>query len=327
MSVRRKSQVKRLVESEYSRNPLYGFIRRHYTVYETELTTLHLCPEELFLYIMRLVDDIKEQGTDYEDSVPGLWDDVLNDLRGYAEGVGDDELCLATDLILMLLVTILFESEYSFHNDTLCTDIFQGMYHRSPKAADHRHELYAGESVDDALRNWICMYLDSEDDWLSDDMEKSLSAKKTAGDGVSRNASRMPKRTTESFKVDFDTEEAKTRLSLLYRALMNRGCIDDRTKMKTIIELFTGQDVSGVVVWLNTKGYLYSLIKCLMDRNLITCSRNKQWRIVESHFVDKKHLPFNNIRCEREGYLEDVNNLAELLDPLTDINMKDRRTD
>lgn len=285
MSARKKDQVRSLVRNEYADNSLYRFIWLHYSNYETELKVLRLCPEELFLYVMHLVDDIKEKEEDYEEEIPALWDSIYNDLYEYAEGVSDDELSDAAVLIIVLLITVLCESEYLFHRNLAHTIGVKSMLRA--KNPSRMYDFVYEEQLDKPLSEWIHGYMDS-DEWLSDKIEERLSGKKKGGEkSATKRTSKGVKLTVETFKLTLEDEYTNKRLQNFYGGLVSAKYIDSSTLLKDFIELFSGRDSTCRIKWIKSKDVLYSLVKYLLDNHYITCSANKHWQIVESHFVDK----------------------------------------
>lgn len=179
MRNRLKRSEREAVRNRYATNELlYGVMSKPARELEREMSRFRFSVEELFLEVMSIIDDIKENPQEADNNIRDLWNTLYCDLRDLdTAGSPDEEIKTAVSEILYVALLLL-----SYCEGVLYTKLLMGLAmqlnEHHPGAFDRIQVLYMPEVWrigEERLRIRIQGYMNS-DEWISDDIFEAIQA-------------------------------------------------------------------------------------------------------------------------------------------------------
>ena len=145
-------------------------------VLEGELQRVRLSPEEVFVEVATVLDYIKQNPREANFVLQGLWDSTFCDLRETdINNSPTDELELAASEVVYAVMLALGLLEGPWY--TRLTMSLMQQANRRVQHYDRLQELFMPNLWrygEDKLQAYLQRYMDSEEEWLSDDMESII---------------------------------------------------------------------------------------------------------------------------------------------------------
>ncbi|MGN1256464.1 MAG: hypothetical protein ACI4UA_04795 [Bacteroidaceae bacterium] len=149
---------KRSIEEAFRTNPVFRIIKAAYKEQETQMSTLHFSPEEIWANCFYGFDKILKNREEAEDVTGQMWDDTFCELRDEANDVGRDfhveELETATSCIIYAIVACLTacgDWKLEMHTFTLMNQISRHSHLDSVTRPFDRH-------LDDSFIQYVKEY-------------------------------------------------------------------------------------------------------------------------------------------------------------------------
>lgn len=181
MNNRLKRQERESVRSRYATSELlYKVMSGPARELECEMKIFRFSVEELFFYVFSILDNIKEYPEDALDGVVcNLWHTVYCDLRDMdVSDSPDEEIRLATTEVVCVVMILL----------SMCEGVVYGRlsFDLSIQLNEYSPETYIGFQArfmpavwrlgEEKVRARIEEYMDSDEEWISDDIEETIEA-------------------------------------------------------------------------------------------------------------------------------------------------------
>lgn len=132
-----------------------------------------------------------------------------------------------------------------------------------------------------------------------------------------RAAKQGTKYTQATFEYKYLAQQ-HIRIVRLFQMLSKGKVIAVDTTPDDFCQIFEGKPSNAKVKWLRPQSFLYSLIRQLKQKELITIPQGTTvWQITESHFIDKNSRPFRNFNKQKDAKraLPTIEKLVAILDP------------
>ena len=135
MLKRLNQEEKENIKGRYGEHPLYLMIRRTCKRFESRMPVFRLSPEEIFLRVSMIMDDIKESPEKTDNLYDTIWDDLYCEYRDLGNDIPPEtELELGVCLVITVLACCLGRSKSLLSNYTIA------------KLMEQAHNHYPGAS-------------------------------------------------------------------------------------------------------------------------------------------------------------------------------------
>lgn len=166
MLKRLNQEEKENIKGRYGEHPLYLMIRRTCKRFESRMPVFRLSPEEIFLRVSMIMDDIKESPEKTDNLYDTIWDDLYCEYRDLGNDIPPEtELELGVCLVITVLACCLGRSKSLLSNYTIAKLMEQA--HNHYPGASEILDLFIGYNDSD-YNVWQSGYFDS-DGYISDD--------------------------------------------------------------------------------------------------------------------------------------------------------------
>lgn len=237
MKNRLRRNEKEAIRSEWGENPIYRVLLTPCRELEKELGRLRLSAEEVFHETLRTLDEVKENPKDAAFVLQSFWDDIYCDLRDTdINDAPEEELQLAASEVVyavMLMLSMLKGSVYTKLTMELMSKIMGNGSH-----FDHLQELFMPNLWrygEEKLKDYLEAYMESEEEWISDDINDHLSAlPKLSNEGAKEK---------EPSKNNEQSQLSNRQLILLFENFMNVPLTPEYTNINALAKLIS--HVSG----------------------------------------------------------------------------------
>lgn len=173
MRQRLSKDQKTIVAKNYSDNPFFRSIRTNCKVYERKMSKLAFCPEEIFMETLSCLDTIKEDIDHAEVYCTTLYDELYCDYRGMRDEVPDEELDLATQLVMLCVAGVLGSQEDRFYQFTLMNRLLEGLNNACPFDTPTERINLPNRIVSRTVFGWAKEYMQSSQ-FISKDIDELL---------------------------------------------------------------------------------------------------------------------------------------------------------
>lgn len=179
MNNRLKRQERESVRSRYATSELlYKVMSGPARELECEMKQFRFSVEELYAYVLSVLDNIKERPADAMDGVVrNLWNTVYCDLRDMdVSDSPDEEIRLATTEVVCVVVILLSMCEGILYNNLSYELLGQLNQYHSEAYIDIQNRFMPSvwRLGEEMVRARIMEYMDSDDEWISDDIEEMI---------------------------------------------------------------------------------------------------------------------------------------------------------
>lgn len=152
---------------------LYKAFQKPIREFEAEATGFRLSPEEVFWQVVVVLDKVKEYQEDALIDIRGLWDDIYVDYRDLSDD--EDGLDLFTAITVFCVQTCLVMLNAPLYR-TMTSIIGEQLAKKDQPS--HKMEAAVLNNITrigtDKFKAAVQVYMNSEEDWLSDEIEEVL---------------------------------------------------------------------------------------------------------------------------------------------------------
>ena len=174
MNQLRKNQ-RDAIKSKYAQHLLFKGLYPVAKGLESRMKHLRLSAEEVFLYAMYIIDDVKDDLSDGNYRLRSVWDEVYCNIRELSsDDTEEDEILLATSEVVYYVMLILSYCDGAVYNK-LALELVCKMDEHACKTDEMQHLFMPNiwRLGDDAFKKSVMEYMQS-DVFLSDEMEEML---------------------------------------------------------------------------------------------------------------------------------------------------------
>lgn len=198
--------------------------------FEAEARGFRLSPEEVFWQVCVVLDQIKEQQGDAMQDVRRLWNDIYVDYRDLSNDESDEGVHLFASLTVFIVQVCLTSIDMPLYR-TMALELASQL-----AAGKHPTERMQAAVVNNIARigterfkTAVLAYMESEDNWLSDEIEDVLC-----------NIPDMPQGQQEKKEDDGKTAQLTNRqLMILFDLFLNKGFSTEYCNQKALAILLS----------------------------------------------------------------------------------------
>ena len=208
---------------------LYKAFQKPIREFEAEATGFRLSPEEVFWQVVVVLDKVKEYQEDALIDIRGLWDDIYVDYRDLSDD--DKGLDLFTAITVFCVQTCLVMLDVPLYRTMTSIIGEQLAKHNQPS---HRIEAAVLNNITrigtDKFKASVQLYMNNEDDWLSDEIEEIL-------DNTPTIQQEIPQK-----KVENETKTIQLtnrQLMILFDLFLNKGFSTEFCNQKALATLLS----------------------------------------------------------------------------------------
>ena len=192
---------------------LYKAFQKPIREFEAEATGFRLSPEEVFWQVVVVLDKVKEYQEDALIDIRGLWDDIYVDYRDLSDDDKGLDLLTAITVFcvqtcLVMLNAPLYRTMASIIGEQLAKKVQPS---QKMEAAVLNNITRIGT---DKFKAVVQDYMNSEDDWLSDEIEEVLDATPNIQQGIPQK-----KEDNETKAIQLTNRQ----LMILFDLFLNKG--------------------------------------------------------------------------------------------------------
>ena len=192
---------------------LYKAFQKPIREFEAEAIGFRLSPEEVFWQVVVVLDKVKEYQEDALIDIRGLWDDIYVDYRDLSDD--DKGLDLFTAITVFCVQTCLVMLNAPLYR-TMTSIIGEQLAKKDQPS--HKMEAAVLNNITrigtDKFKAAVQVYMNSEDDWLSDEIEEVLDATPNIQQGIPQK-----KEDNETKAIQLTNRQ----LMILFDLFLNKG--------------------------------------------------------------------------------------------------------
>lgn len=230
--------------NHYKNDILFKWMNRSGRGLEREMTRFRFSVEELFLEVMRIVDQAKESPRDAREEYADLWNTLFCKYRDIDTADSKEtEIEMAVSEVIYVsqhLLGMLESSRYA----SLCLELTGQISLNSAQGYEKMMQIFVPEMYklkEETLRARIEAYMQNDDEWISDnicDMLKELPEERKKVD-----------ESQDESSVSSGNQLTNRQLIILFESLMNVGLSSDFTNITALSRLISrvsGRSQGGV---------------------------------------------------------------------------------
>jgi hypothetical protein len=192
---------------------LYKAFQKPIREFEAEATGFRLSPEEVFWQVVVVLDKVKEYQEDALIDIRGLWDDIYVDYRDLSDD--EDGLDLFTAITVFCVQTCLVMLNAPLYR-TMASIIGEQLAKKDQPS--HKMEAAVLNNITrigtDKFKAAVQVYMNSEEDWLSDEIEEVLDTTPNIQQGIPQK-----KEDNETKAIQLTNRQ----LMILFDLFLNKG--------------------------------------------------------------------------------------------------------
>lgn len=192
---------------------LYKAFQKPIREFEAEATGFCLSPEEVFWQVVVVLDKVKEYQEDALIDIRGLWDDIYVDYRDLSDD--EDGLDLFTAITVFCVQTCLVMLNAPLYR-TMTSIIGEQLAKKDQPS--HKMEAAVLNNITrigtDKFKAAVQVYMNSEEDWLSDEIEEVLDTTPNIQQGIPQK-----KEDNETKAIQLTNRQ----LMILFDLFLNKG--------------------------------------------------------------------------------------------------------
>ena len=208
---------------------IYKAFQKPIREFEAEATGFRLSPEEVFWQLVVVLDKVKEHQADALIDIRGIWDDIYVDYRDLSDN--DKGLDSFTAITVFCVQTCLVMLDVPLYRTMTSIIGEQLAKHNQPS---HRIEAAVLNNITrigtDKFKASVQLYMNNEDDWLSDEIEEIL-------DNTPTIQQEIPQK-----KVENETKTIQLtnrQLMILFDLFLNKGFSTEFCNQKALATLLS----------------------------------------------------------------------------------------
>lgn len=174
MSRNLNQEEKERVKDRFSEHIFFRLVNQSCKKYERELKVFRLSPEDIFVEVLNVLDDMKARPENNADLCDTIWDDLYCNFRERGEDIPETELTKAVAVVISLVMYCLVLLNMTRYNgvvgrlNLLLTEQYKG-YGDIALSFD----TFASKIGKDALYKWMYDYMQCND-YLSEEVEDCI---------------------------------------------------------------------------------------------------------------------------------------------------------
>ena len=192
---------------------LYKAFQKPIREFEAEATGFRLSPEEVFWQVVVVLDKVKEYQEDALIDIRGLWDDIYVDYRDLSDD--EDGLDLFTAITVFCVQTCLVMLNAPLYR-TMASIIGEQLAKKDQPS--QKMEAAVLNNITrigtDKFKAAVQVYMNSEEDWLSDEIEEVLDTTPNIQQGIPQK-----KEDNETKAIQLTNRQ----LMILFDLFLNKG--------------------------------------------------------------------------------------------------------
>lgn len=267
----------------YGESPLLWIWRSAASYLEREMESLAPTPEDFFLDILAILDDIKGNPTLFmERRIASLWEDVANETRRVSPNATREDCDRYATIIVTTLLLLLRNSSRFYYSSTFyhalanrLTDHTSARYPQVTddmvvmKEAARELERYRGE-----LTVWLDKYLDSNH-FLTDEIQRLL---KDTPERKQKPRQNGPYTLT----YNYQGKDRAKRIQQFEVGLVKQKLLRSTSDADQMEGFFSGENKDCGLKWIGKQELLYQLIRTLLKQEFISQATNVSAKSVAS---------------------------------------------
>ena len=274
------------LKNKYHSEPLFIAAETVCSFFDNRLQAYVLWPEDYFNEAAVIIDDIKQNGDEFIPEISKLWKNTYPRFREYDKTVPDNEIKLATTIVLSIVALILNLSDDTTHQ-SMARLIMDTVRNHFTEEWEKTFAELGNECnrFSKPLRKWINDYMQlNNTQYISDDIEELFAP--------APKIKKSPKKEI-LFTIENMTFALGSALNghivLLYHAMRKSNWIDKDTKPDDFTNLFCGKTCQcRIKVGDIGTDNIYALFNAMIDNGFIKLPEGYGMEsIVRSHFSKK----------------------------------------
>lgn len=208
---------------------LYKAFQKPIREFEAEATGFRLSPEEVFWQVVVVLDKVKEYQEDALIDIRGLWDDIYVDYRDLSDD--DKGLDLFTAITVFCVQTCLVMLDAPLYR-TMASIIGEQLAKKDQQS--QKMEAAVLNNITrigtDKFKAAVQVYMNSEEDWLSDEIEEVLDTTPNIQQGIPQK-----KEDNETKAIQLTNRQ----LMILFDLFLNKGFSTEFCNQKALATLLS----------------------------------------------------------------------------------------
>ena len=289
------------IRNNFQTEPLYQMAELACAYFDNQLQAYVPWPEDFFNEAMVIIDNVKENAEEYYTQLQQLWKNTYPRFRDYDKTVPNQQIVLATTIVLAIPAIVLRLS-----NDITHQDMAKHITLIISNNNDQWLQVFADlgnecNKISIPLRKWINEYMQlNNTQYISDDIKEMFAP--------------IPKtKKSPKKEIPFTIENMTFALgsalighiTLLYRAMRESKWIDENTNPDDFTNLFCGKTCPcRIKVGDIGTDNIYALFNAMIDNGFIKLPEGYGMElIVRSHFInnDGSYIAKNSSKPSRKS--------------------------
>lgn len=174
MSRNLNQEEKERVRDRFGEHIFFRLVNQSCKKYERELKVFRLSPEDIFVEVMNLLDDMKARPENNADLCDTIWDDLYCAFRERSKDIPETELTKAVAVVISMVTYCLVLLNMTLYNgvvgrlNLLLTEQYKGYLD-----IELSIDAFATKIGKNALCNWLNEYMQGND-YLSEEVEDCI---------------------------------------------------------------------------------------------------------------------------------------------------------
>lgn len=290
------------IRNNFQTEPLYQIAELACSYFDYQLQAYVPWAEDIFNETIVIIDNVKENGEEYYTQLQQLWKNTYPRFREYDKTVPNQQIVLATSIVLAIPAIVLRLSIDITHQD-IAKHIMEII---SNNNNDQWLQVFSDlgnecNKISIPLRKWINDYMQLDNtQYISDDIEELF---------VPLHKPKKSPKKEIPFTIENMTFALGSTLigniTLLYRAMRESKWIDEDTKPDDFTNLFCGKTCPCRIKVGNVgTDNIYALFNAMIDGKYIKLPEGYGMElIVRSHFINKddSHIAKNSSKSSKKA--------------------------
>ena len=275
------------IRNNFQTEPLYQIAELACSYFDYQLQAYVPWAEDIFNETIVIIDNVKENGEEYYAQLQQLWKNTYPRFREYDKTVPNQQIVLATSIVLAIPAIVLRLSTDITHQD-IAKHIMEII---SNNNNDQWLQVFSDlgnecNKISIPLRKWINEYMKLENNqYISDEIDDMFTPPALAKKAETKQLDFEPNFMTFSLRYPSNTGH----ITLLYQAMCTMKWIDKDTNPDDFTNLFTGK-INQCRIKRDKVGSdnMYALFHRLVEQHFIKLPDGYGIdSIVRSHFINK----------------------------------------
>lgn len=167
-------EEKERVRDRFGEQIFFRLINQSCKKYERELKVFRPSPEDIFVEVLNVLDDMKARPENNADLCDTIWDNLYCDFRERGEDIPEAELNQAVAVVISMVMYCLVLLNMTRYNGVVGRlNLLLTEQYRNHLEIELSFDTYATKIGKDALYKWVYDYMQSND-FLSEEVEDCI---------------------------------------------------------------------------------------------------------------------------------------------------------